>query len=222
MFYSIRQFQVLKGLDFRSFSMDSKSKKYVIGGGAAAAVAIIIGVLALTGAFDMDKTKITEQETTIQEETIPQEEVVTLKNGQPLGPTIEVTEMQTNSPYRINKSCELLYAMSSSEYPNGEKLHSLSITGVVAKYQEDFKPWIETFADDEKLRAFIDQGFSPEFLAIFAEAVMVEYSINPELKPLVHMALDPTTTTVDVNKIFEEDNCIEYYVSRQGPQTTLP
>lgn len=193
--------------------MDSKSKTYVIGGGAAAAAAIIIGVLALTGVFDMDKTKMTEQE------IILQEEIVTFKNEQPLGPTVVA---ETDSLYRINKSCELLYAMSSSEYPNGEKLHSLSITGVVAKYQEDFKPWLETFADDQKLRAFIDQGFSPEFIDIFAEAVMVEYSINPELKPLVHMALDPTTTTIDVNKIFEEDNCVEYYVSRQGQQPTQP
>jgi hypothetical protein len=198
--------------------MDSKSKTYVIAGGAAAAAAIIIGILALTGAFDMDKTKMTEQEA-----TIPQEETVTFKDEQPLGPPVEMTEAQTDSQlYRINKSCELLYAMSSSEYPNGEKLHSLSITGVVSKYQEDFKPWLETFADDQKLRAFIDQGFSPEFLDLFAEAVMVEYSINPELKPLVLMALDPKTTTVDVNEIFAEDNCMEYYASRQDTQTTPP
>lgn len=197
--------------------MDSKSKTYVIAGGAAAAAAIIIGILALTGAFDMDKTKMTEQEA-----TIPQEENVTFKDEQPLGPSVEIKAQTDSQLYWINKSCELLYAMSSSEYPNGEKLHSLSITGVVSKYQEDFKPWLETFADDQKLRAFIDQGLSPEFLDIFAEAVMLEYSINPELKPLVLMALDPKTTTVDVNKIFAEDNCMEYYASRQDTQTTLP
>jgi hypothetical protein len=149
--------------------------------------------------------------------------MVTLKEEQPLGPTPEITDLQANSqPYRLNTSCEILYAMSASEYPNGEKLHSLSITGVVTKYQQDFGPWLETFADDQKLRAFIDQGFSPEFLDIFAEKVILEYSINPELKPLVLMALDPKTTTVDVNKIFEEDNCVEYYASRQVPQTTPP
>ncbi|MEX0656530.1 MAG: hypothetical protein WD154_03160 [Nitrosopumilaceae archaeon] len=134
-----------------------------------------------------------------------------------------MTDMQTNLQlYRINKSCELLYAMSASEYPNGEKLHSLSITGVVSKYQADFTPWLETFADNGTLRTFIEQGFSPEFLDVFSEAVMVEYSINPELKPLVLMALDPKTQTVDVNKIFEEDSCLEYYVSRKGPQNTQP
>jgi len=138
-------------------------------------------------------------------------------------PAPEITDLQANShPYRLNTSCEMLYAMSASEYPNGEKLHSLSITGVVSKYQEDFKPWLETFADDQKLRAFIDQGFSPEFLDVFAEKVILEYSINPELKPLVLMALDPKTTTIAVNKIFEEDNCVEYYASKQVPQTTPP
>jgi len=199
-----------------SFSMNSKSKTYVIIGGAVAAAAIIIGVLALTGSFDMGKSKMTEQ-------TVPEEEMVTLKEEQPLGPTPEITDLQANShPYRLNTSCELRYAMSASEYPNGEKLHSLSITSVVTKYQQDFGPWLETFADDQKLRAFIDQGFSPEFLDLFSEAVISEYSINPELKPLVLIALDPKTTTIDVNKIFEEDNCVEYYASKQVPQTTPP
>ncbi|MGQ0377132.1 MAG: hypothetical protein ACT4OW_06490 [Nitrososphaerota archaeon] len=211
----------MKGLDFYKFFMDSKLRTYAIIGGAVAAAAIIIGVVAITGAFDnkMDtSTQITEQQTTNS-----QEETVTFKEEQPLGSTAEITELQTDSqPYRLNTSCEMLYAMSSSEYPNGEKLHSLSITGVVSKYQEEFKPWLETFADEQRLRAFIDQGFSPEFLDVFAEAVILEYSINPELKPLVNMALDPKTTTVDVNKIFEEDNCLEYYVSRKGPETPQP
>lgn len=198
--------------------MDSKLRTYAIIGGAIAAAAIIIGVVAITGAFDNKMgapTQVTDQQTT-------NSETITFKEEQPLGPT-EMNNVQTNSQlYRLNTSCEMLYAMSASEYPNGEKLHSLSITGVVSKYQEDFGPWLETFADDEKLRAFINQGFSPEFLDIFAEKIILEYSINPELKPLVLMALDPTTQTVDVNKIFEEDNCTEYYVSRQGTQTTQP
>jgi len=198
--------------------MDSKLRTYAIIGGAIAAAAIIIGVVTITGAFDNKMgtpTQVTDQQTT-------NSETVAFKEEQPLGPT-EMNNVQTNSQlYRLNTSCEMLYAMSASEYPNGEKLHSLSITGVVSKYQEDFGPWLETFADDEKLRAFINQGFSPEFLDIFAEKIILEYSINPELKPLVLMALDPTTQTVDVNKIFEEDNCMEYYVSRKGPQTTQP
>ena len=175
-----------------NFSMNSKLKTYAIIGGAVAAAAIIIGVVVITGTFDN-------------------------KMG------AEMTDVQTNSQlYRLNTSCEMLYAMSASEYPNGEKLHSLSITSVVSKYQADFGPWLETFADDEKLRAFIEQGFSPEFLDIFTEKVILEYSINPELKPLVLMALDPKTQTVDVNKIFEEDNCLEYYALRKGPQNTQP
>jgi len=194
--------------------MDSKLRTYVIIGGAIAAAAIIIGVVAITGAFD-NKMGMPQ--------TISDSETVTFKEEQPLGPTTKMNDVQTNSQlYRLNTSCEMLYAMSASEYPNGERLHSLSITGVVSKYQEDFRPWLETFADDEKLRAFINQGFSPEFLDIFAEKIILEYSINPELKPLVLMALDPKTQTVDVNKIFEEDNCTEYYVSRQGTQTTQP
>lgn len=201
-----------------NFSLNSKLRTYAIIGGAIAAAAIIIGVVAITGTFDNKMgapTHVTDQQTT-------NSETVTFKEEQPLGPT-EMNNVQTNSQlYRLNTSCEMLYAMSASEYPNGEKLHSLSITGVVSKYQEDFGPWLETFADDEKLRAFINQGFSPEFLDIFAEKIILEYSINPELKPLVLMALDPTTQTVDVNKIFEEDNCTEYYVSRQGTQTTQP
>ena len=163
-------------------------------------------------------TQITDQQTTSNSQ-----ETVTFKEEQPVGPPAEMTDVQTNSQlYRLNTSCEMLYAMSASEYPNGEKLHSLSITSVVSKYQADFGPWLETFADDEKLRAFIEQGFSPEFLDIFTEKVILEYSINPELKPLVLMALDPKTQTVDVNKIFEEDNCLEYYALRKGPQNTQP
>ena len=177
-----------------NFSMNSKLKTYVIIGGAIAAAAILIGVVTITGAFDNK-----------------------------MGAPTQITDQQTNSQlYRLNTSCEMLYAMSASEYPNGEKLHSLSITSVVSKYQADFGPWLETFADDQKLRAFIEQGFSPEFLDIFAEKVILEYSINPELKPLVLMSLDPKIQTVDVNKIFEEDNCMEYYVSRKGPQNTQP
>ena len=135
--------------------------------------------------------------------------------------TNKMMDKQTNSQlYRINTSCEMLYAMSANEYPNGDKLHSLSITSVVSKYQADFGPWLETFADDKKLLAFIEQGFSPEFLDIFTEKIILEYSINPELKPLALLALDPKTQTVDVNKIFEEDNCLEYYVSRKGTTNT--
>jgi hypothetical protein len=202
--------------------MNSKLKTYVIIGGAVAAAAIIIGVVAITGTFDNKMgtpTQITDQQATSNS----QEETVTFKEQQPLGPTAEMNDVQTNSQlYRLNTSCEMLYAMSASEYPNGETLHSLSITSVVSKYQADFGPWLETFADDEKLRAFIEQGFSPEFLDIFTEEVILEYSINPELKPLVLMALDPKTQTVDVNKIFEEDNCLEYYALRKGPQNTQP
>ncbi|MDP2668127.1 MAG: hypothetical protein Q8O65_05390 [Nitrosopumilaceae archaeon] len=198
--------------------MNSKLKTYAIIGGAVAAAAIIIGVVAITGVFDnkMDMpTQITDQQ------TASNSEIVTFKE-QPVGPPAEMIDMQNSQLYRLNTSCEMLYAMSASEYPNGEKLHSLSITGVVSKYQEDFGPWLETFADDQKLRAFIEQGFSPEFLDIFADKIILEYSINPELKPLVLMALDPKTQTIDINKIFEEDKCMEYYASRKGPQNTQP
>ena len=197
-----------------NFSMNSKLKTYAIIGGAIAAAAIIIGVVAITGVFDNKMNtspQITDQQTTSNSE------IVTFKE-QPVGPPAEMTDMQNSQLYRLNTSCEMLYAMSASEYPNGEKLHSLSITSVVSKYQEDFGPWLETFADDQKLRAFIEQGFSPEFLDIFAEKVILEYSINPELKSLVLMALDPKTQTIDMNKIFEEDKCMEYYASRKGPQ----
>jgi len=202
-----------------NFSMNSKLKTYVIIGSAIAAAAIIIGVVAITGAFDNKMgapTQITDQQTTSNSE------IVTFKEEQSVGPPAEMTDMQNSQLYRLNTSCEMLYAMSASEYPNGETLHSLSITGVVSKYQEDFGPWLETFADDQKLRAFIEQGFSPEFLDIFTEKVILEYSINPELKSLVLMTLDPKTQTVDVNKIFEEDNCLEYYALRKGPQNTQP
>ena len=201
-----------------NFSMNSKLKTYAIIGGAITAAAIIIGVVAITGAFDNKMgapTQITDQQTTSNSE------IVTFKEEQPVGPPAEMTDMQNSQPFRLNTSCEMLYAMSSSEYPNGEKLHSLSITNVVSKYQKDFGPWLETFADDEKLRAFIEQGFSPEFLDIFAEKVILEYSINPELRSLALLALDPKTATVDVNKIFEEDNCMEYYASK-APQTPQP
>ena len=201
-----------------NFSMNSKLKTYAIIGGAIAAAAIIIGVVAITGVFDNKMNtspQITDQQTTSNSE------IVTFKE-QPVGPPAEMTDMQNSQLYRLNTSCEMLYAMSSSEYPNGEKLHSLSITNVVSKYQADFGPWLETFADEQKLRAFIEQGFSPEFLDIFTEKIILEYSINPELKPLVLMAVDPKTQTVDVNKIFEEDSCLEYYALRKGPQNTQP
>ena len=201
-----------------NFSMNSKLKTYAIIGGAVAAAAIIIGVVAITGVFD-NKMGTPAQMTDSQ--TV-NSEIVTFKEEQPVGPPAEMTDMQNSQLYRLNTSCEMLYAMSSSEYPNGEKLHSLSITNVVSKYQADFGPWLETFADEQKLRTFIEQGFSPEFLDIFADKIVLEYSINPELKPLVLMALDPKTQTIDINKIFEEDKCMEYYASRKGPQNTQP
>lgn len=202
--------------------MDAKLRKYAIIGGAVAAVAIIIGVVAFTGVFDSNKMstpKITEK----QQPTLDsQNDVVTLQDPQ-LGPSNEKTDVQTGSqPYRINTSCELLYAMSASVYPNNERLQSLSITGVVSKYPDDFKPWLDKFSDVNKTRAFIREGFSPEFLDVFANKVMQEYTINPELKSLVLLALDPKSNSTDVNKIFSDDKCLDYFTSRQGTQTTQP
>lgn len=202
--------------------MDAKLKKYVIIGGAVAAAAIIIGVIAFTGVFDSNKMntpKITEKpQTTLDSPN----DVVTLQDPQ-LGSPNEETGVQTGlQPYRINTSCELLYAMSASVYPNNEKLQSLSITSVVSKYPDDFKPWLDTFADVNKTRAFIREGFSPEFLDVFTNKVMQEYVINPELKSLVLLALDPKSQSADVNKIFEEDKCLDYFASREGTQTTQP
>jgi len=199
--------------------MDSKLRTYVIIGGAVAAAAIII--IAITGAFDNKMgapTQITDQQTTSNSQ-----ETVTFKEEQPLGPPTEITNTQTSSQlYRINTSCELLYAMTVSEYPNGERLHNLTLTGIVSKYRTDFEPWRGIFFDEEKIRAFIDQGFSPEFLDAFANAVMLEYSINPEQKSTMLLALDPKNSTMSLNKIFEEDNCMEYFVSRKGLQNTQP
>ena len=202
--------------------MDAKLRNYVIIGGAVAAAAIIIGVVALAGVFDSNKMstpKITEKPQTTLDS---QNDIVTSQEPQ-LDLSNENANVQTGlQPYRINTSCELLYAMSASVYPNNERLQSLSIIGVVSKYPDDFKPWLATFADANKTRAFIQEGFSPEFLDIFANKVMQEYTINPELKPLVLMALDPKSQSTDVNKIFEADKCIDYFVSRKGTQTTQP
>jgi hypothetical protein len=196
--------------------MDSKLRTYVIIGGAVAAAAIIIGVVALSGGFDMSKTKMTEQQ------TIP-EETVTFKEEQPLGPSTDMNDVKTDSQlYKINTDCELLYAMTLSEYPNGERLHNLTLSGVVSKYQDEFEPWRAIFFHEDKIREFIDQGFTPEFLYAFANAIMLEYSINPELRPVVLLAVDPKTQPDIMNKIFADENCQKYFAVRTGIQNTQP
>jgi hypothetical protein len=189
----------------------SQNTKYIAIGGAAAAVAVIVGVLSMTGVFvDADDTSIQDELT----EPMPQE--ISPQEKTPVGPQTSENQQPQLQEFRINESCELLYAMTVGEYPNGERLQSLSITGIVAKYQNDFQPWLEIFMDEEKTREFVTQGFSPEFLQLFSLAVMQEYAINPELQPLVYAALDPNSGDAQINTLFNEDGCTEYFTLRQG------
>lgn len=152
-------------------------------------------------------------------EDISNQDVVSEAVSQNIEPPTSSDDQNTQlQKYRINESCELLYAMTVGEYPNGERLQSLSITGVVAKYQNDFEPWLDTFMDEEKMKAFVTGGFSPEFLNVFSLAVMKEYSINPELQPIVYAALDPNGGDAKINDLFNEDGCSEYFAQRQGSQ----
>lgn len=169
----------------------------------------------MTGVFVDADDKLEEMP-----EDISNQDVTSPDVSQNLVPPITNQDQQIQTQqYRINESCELLYAMTVGEYPNGERLQSLSITGVVSKYQNDFQPWLEIFMDEEKMRDFVSQGFSPEFLNVFSLAVMQEYSINPEMQPIVYAALDPNSGDAAINELFNEDNCGEYFVARQGNQT---
>ena len=181
--------------------MADKINKYlIIGGGVGAAV--IIGVVF--GLYSLDVAK--PAETPIVED-LPQ----IISNYQS-NDTLSVT-----SEYRINEQCEILFAMTASVYPNNEPLQPLSLLELVEKYPENFAQWSTEFQNENTTRAFLESGLSPEFLSSFTDVVMIEYSINPELKPTALLAFLPDPSTGDrLMELYENYDCEAYYNERQN------
>ena len=180
--------------------MADKINKYlIIGGGVGAAV--IIGIVF--GLYSFDVTKPAEA---------PVEELPQIISN------YESDDMLSkNSEYRINEQCEILFAMTASVYPNNEPLQPLSLLELVEKYPENFAQWSNEFQNENTTRAFLDAGLSPEFLSSFTDVVMIEYSINPELKPTALLAFLPDPSTGDrLMELYEDYECEAYYNERQN------
>lgn len=180
--------------------MADKINKYlIIAGGIAAAVIIVV----VFGLYSFDVTKPAENPV----EDLPQ-----------IISNYESDEMlSTNSEYRINEQCEILYAMTASVYPDDEPLQPLSLLELIEKYPENFAQWSTELQNENTTRAFLEAGLSPEFLSSFTDVVMIEYSINPELKPTALLAFLPDPSTGDrLTELYEKYGCEAYYNERQN------
>ncbi|RDJ30951.1 MAG: hypothetical protein DWQ18_04930 [Crenarchaeota archaeon] len=180
--------------------MADKINKYlIIGGGVGAAV--IIGIVF--GLYSFDATQPAETPV----EDLPQ--IISNYESDDL--------LKTNSEYRINEQCEILYAMTASVYPNDEPLQPLSLLELVDKYPENFAKWSNEFQNENTTQAFLEAGLSPEFLSSFTDVVMIEYSINPELKPTALLAFLPDPSTGErLMELYEDYECEAYYNERQN------
>ena len=128
-----------------------------------------------------------------------------------------ITSLKTpaSQTYKINTQCEMLFAITTSTYPNGEAIPRFNTTSLVEKYPDEFKEWKETLADPEKRKVFV-QNVPDEFNQVLIPVLMKESSINPELKPTAMLITEPQAN-LKLKQIYDENNCQEFFSSHSKP-----
>lgn len=121
---------------------------------------------------------------------------------------------QEAQAYRINTQCEMLFAITKGQYPNGEVMPRIQISYLLEKYPDEFKPWKETLEDPEKRKAFA-QNVPDEFNQVLVPAMMKESSINPDLESTAMLITDPMGKP-KIKQLYDENGCQAFFDERQG------
>ncbi|HSD05148.1 MAG TPA: hypothetical protein VLB45_05280 [Nitrosopumilaceae archaeon] len=120
---------------------------------------------------------------------------------------------QDAQTYRINTQCEMIFAMTEGQYPDGESMPRIEITSLLEKYPDEFKEWKAILEDPVKRQEFA-QEVPREFNEVLIPIMMKEASINPELEPTAMLLIDPQAST-KIKQAFDENSCQEFFDSRQ-------
>ena len=137
-----------------------------------------------------------------------------MSNQQIIG-NIDISKVPASQTYKINTQCEMLFAITTSKYPNGEAIPRFSTTSLLEKYPNEFKEWKEILADPEKRKVFA-QNVPDEFNQALIPVLMKESSINPDLKPTAMLITDPQANS-KLKQIYNENNCQEFFSSHSKP-----
>ena len=128
---------------------------------------------------------------------------------------IDISKVPASQTYKINTQCEMLFAITTSKYPNGEAIPRFNTTSLLEKYPNEFKEWKEILADPEKRKVFA-QNVPDEFNQALIPVLMKESSINPDLKPTAILITDPQANS-KLKQIYNENNCQEFFSSHSKP-----
>jgi hypothetical protein len=129
--------------------------------------------------------------------------------------SIDISEPPASQIYKINTQCEMLFAITTSRYPNGEAIPRFNTTSLLEEYPDEFKEWKEILADPEKRKVFA-QNVPDEFNQVLIPVLMKESSINPDLKPTAMLITDPQAN-LKLKQIYDENICQEFFSSHSKP-----
>lgn len=128
--------------------------------------------------------------------------------------SIPIIAGQEAQAYRINTQCEILFAITKGQYPNGEVMPRIQISYLLEKYPDEFKPWKDILEDPEKRKAFA-QNVPDEFNQVLVPAMMKESSINPDLESTAMLITDPMGKP-KIKQLYDENGCQAFFDERQG------
>ena len=100
-----------------------------------------------------------------------------------------VSENQISSIYKINTECEMIYGLSKSAYPDGNRMPHITLTNLMTKYPEKFAPWKSVLDDNQTRTEFFKKPLTPEFSDVMTSSIMNYSGINPGLKPIVELMI---------------------------------
>lgn len=126
-----------------------------------------------------------------------------------------VIESTDSQAYRINTKCELLFAVVTAQYPNGEAMPRFDTKYLLEKYPDEFKQWKNILEDPEKRKAFAE-NVPDEFNQVLVPTMMRESSINPDLKSTAMLITDPQAS-LKLKQVYDENNCQEFFSSHSKP-----
>ena len=128
---------------------------------------------------------------------------------------VTISEVPISQTYKINTQCEMLFAIATAKYPNGEAMPRFNTTSLLEKYPDEFKQWKEILVDPEKRKVFA-QNVPDDFNQVLIPVLMKESSINPDLKPTAMLITDPQAKS-KLKQIYDENNCQEFFSDRSKP-----
>ena len=134
--------------------------------------------------------------------------------------SIPIITGQEARAYRINTQCEMLFAMTKGQYPNGEEMPKIQLSYLFEKYPDKFKPWKEILQDPEKRKAFA-QNVPHEFNQVLVPAMMNESSINPDLESTAMLIVDPMGQP-KIKQLYDENDCKAFFDERQNSTKPQP